>query len=139
MASSTDDVIGGWLSRDSDLEATFNPGTITAIKRNVANTPVFQSNVAIYRGNSGGPAVNRDGEVIGVSTWGHTNAEQIKFLVPINVARQFLAEAGVTPNSDGEFNAHYRAALDAARDGRVGRREEGARAARRRSSRTRPT
>ncbi len=118
VASSTDDVIGGWLSRDSDLEATFNPGTITAIKRDIANTPVLQSNVAIYRGNSGGPAVNLDGEVIGVSSWGHTNAEQIKFLVPIDVARQFLADAGVRPSTAGAFNMHYRAALDAARDGK---------------------
>jgi S1-C subfamily serine protease len=117
VASSSDEVIGGWLSRDSDLEATFNPGTITAIKRNVANTPVLQSNVAIYRGNSGGPAVNLDGEAIGVSTWGHTSAEQIKFLVPINVAKQFLATAGVTPSVAGPFNVHYRAALEAARNG----------------------
>lgn len=118
VASSSDEVIGGWLSRESDLEATFNPGTITAIKRNVANTPVLQSNVAIYRGNSGGPAVNLDGEVIGVSTWGHTNAEQIKFLVPVNVAKQFLAEAGVTPSTGGAFNEHYRTALEAAREGK---------------------
>lgn len=117
VASSTDEVIGGWLSRDSDLEATFNPGTITAIKSNVANTPVFQSNVAIYRGNSGGPAVNARGEVIGISTWGHATAEQIKFLVPVNVARQMLTEAGVSPNTDGDFNTHYRSALDAAGEG----------------------
>jgi serine protease Do len=117
VASSTDDVIGGWLSRDSDLEPTVNPGMITAIKRNVTNTPVFQSNVAIYRGNSGGPAVNRNGEVIGVSTWGHTSAEQIKFLVPVNVARQLLKEANVPASSDGTFNVHYRTALDAAHDG----------------------
>jgi S1-C subfamily serine protease len=118
VASSSDEVIGGWLSRDSDLEATFNPGTITAIKRNVANVPVLQSNVAIYRGNSGGPAVNLDGEVIGVSTWGHTTAESIKFLVPIDVAKTFLTEAGVTASTGGDFNGHYRAALDAAREGK---------------------
>jgi S1-C subfamily serine protease len=118
VASSTDDVIGGWLSRDSDLEATFNPGTITAIKRNVANTPVFQSNVAIYRGNSGGPAVNRSGEVIGVSTWGRSDAEAIKFLVPINVARGFLSAARVPLNVEGEFDRHYHASLDAAQDGK---------------------
>ena len=117
VASSTDEVIGGWLSRDSDLEATFNPGTITAIKRNVANATVFQSNVAIYRGNSGGPAVNRDGEVVGISTWGHTSAEQIKFLVPVNAAKALIASAGVTPNVDGEFDRYYRAALDAAAAG----------------------
>jgi S1-C subfamily serine protease len=117
VASSSDDVIGGWLSHDSDLEPTFNPGTITAIKRNVANVPVLQSNVAIYRGNSGGPAVDRSGEVIGISTWGHTEAE-IKFLVPINVAREILAKAGVPANVDGDFSRSYRAALEAAAEGR---------------------
>lgn len=118
VASSTDDVIGGWLSRDSDLEATFNPGTITAIKRNVNNTPVFQSNVAIYRGNSGGPAVNRDGEVIGISTWGHTDAEQIKFLVPVNLAKDLLAESKIPQNVPSDFNRYYSAALDEAYDGK---------------------
>jgi S1-C subfamily serine protease len=118
VASSTDDVIGGWLSRDSDLEATFNPGIITAIKRDVTNTPVFQSNVAIYRGNSGGPAVNLAGEAIGISTWGRSDAESIKFLVPINVARTFLAEAKVPVNVEGDFDRHYRAALDDAQDGK---------------------
>jgi len=118
VASSSDEVIGGWLSRDSDLEATTNPGSITAIKRDVTNTPVFQSNVAIYRGNSGGPAVNREGDVIGISTWGHADAEQIKFLVPVNVAKTFLAAARVPLNVDGDFSRHYRSALDAAGEGR---------------------
>jgi S1-C subfamily serine protease len=118
VASSSDEVIGGWLSRDSDLEATVNPGTITAIKRNVTNTPVLQSNVAIYRGNSGGPAVNVRGEVVGISTWGHTSAEQIKFLVPINVAKQMLADAKVPAASEGDFNTHYHGALDAANEGK---------------------
>lgn len=117
VASSSDDVIGGWLSRDSDLEATVSPGSLTAIKRNIANVPVLQSNVAIYRGNSGGPVVNRDGEVIGISTWGHTDAEQIKFLVPSNVARDMLVESKVALNVDGEMSRRYRSALDAAADG----------------------
>jgi hypothetical protein len=37
--------------------------------------------------------------------------------VPVNVARQMLAAAGVTPGTGGDFNTHYRAALDAAGDG----------------------
>jgi len=117
VASTTDEVIGGWLSRESDLEATFNPGTITSLKRDVSNTPVFQTNVAIYRGNSGGPAVDRDGKVIGISTWGHTAAEQIKFLVPINLARTLLAQQNVPVNVEGAFNEAYRSALDAAWEG----------------------
>jgi S1-C subfamily serine protease len=117
VASSTDDVIGGWLSRESDLEATLSNGTITAIKQDITKTQVFQSNVGIYRGNSGGPAVNREGDVIGISTWGHTDAEQIKFLVPINVAKKFLSETRVAFNVPGEFNRHWRAALDSAAGG----------------------
>jgi S1-C subfamily serine protease len=117
VASSTDDVIGGWLSQDSDLEATFNPGTITAIKRNVAHTPVFQTDVALYRGNSGGPAVNRAGEVIGIATWGHTSAEQIKFLVPINGAGELLARQKIAATGEGEFNTLYRQALEDASQG----------------------
>ena len=117
VASSTDDVIGGWLSRESDLEATLSNGTITAIKHDITNTQVFQSNVGIYRGNSGGPAVNRDGEVIGISTWGHRDVEQIKFLVPIEVAKKFLNAAAVPYNVDGDFNRHWQKALNAAAGG----------------------
>lgn len=117
LASSSDEVIGGWLSRDSDLEPTFNPGTITAIKTDLANTPVFQSNVAIYRGNSGGPAVDRRGAVVAVSTWGHTDAEQIKFLVPVNVVKELLAAASIPASPGGEFNRYYSKALDSAAAG----------------------
>jgi len=117
VASSTDDVIGGWLSRDSDLEATFNPGAISSIKRDVTNSSVFQTNAAIYRGNSGGPAVDRNGEVIAISTWGHTAAEQIKFLVPINTARKFLVDARVPINARGAFQEAYGKALDASSSG----------------------
>lgn len=117
VASSTDDLIGGWLSRESDLEATFNPGTITAIKRDITNMPVFQSNVAIYAGNSGGPVVNREAQVVAISTWGHKNAEQIKFLVPVSAVRRSLATAKVAPDRSSAFDTAYRAALDAASDG----------------------
>lgn len=117
VASSGDEIIGGWLSRESDLEATVNPGTITAIKRNVLNTPVFQTDAGIYHGNSGGPAVTRDGKVVGIATWGHTDAEQIKFLVPINEARQLLARANVPVNVEGQFNISYRRALEQVRMG----------------------
>jgi S1-C subfamily serine protease len=117
VASSTDDVIGGWLSRESDLEATVNPGTITALKRNVLNVPVFQTDVGIYHGNSGGPAVNGEGKVIGIATWGHTDADKIKFLVPANEANDLLSRANVPVNVEGRFNISYRRALAEARNG----------------------
>lgn len=117
-ASSTDAVIGTWLSPDTDLEPTVSPGSITAIKKNALQTPVFQSNAAILRGMSGGPDVNVAGEVVSISTWARGGIESVKFLVPINVAKAFLAQAGVAPNVEGEFSRRYRAALDAAGNGK---------------------
>ena len=112
IASSNE--IGGWLSQESDLEATFNTGAITAIKRDIARHEVLQSNAAIYRGNSGGPAIDRNGNVIGIATWGEADAEQIKFLVPVNMAKGFLTAAHIDPAVDGDFNRYYRGALEAA-------------------------
>lgn len=114
VASSSDPEIGGWLSAQSDLEATFNPGIVTAIKRDRTNAPLFQSNVAIYAGNSGGPAVNRAGEVIGLSTWSDRSADQIKFLVPSNVARALPAARRIPLNVESPFTTAWRSALSAA-------------------------
>jgi S1-C subfamily serine protease len=116
-ASSTDSLIGTWLSPDSDLEPTVSPGSITAIKRNALNTPVFQSNAGILAGMSGGPDVNLAGDVVAISTWARSGAESIKFLVPVNVARSFMSEAHVPANVESEFTKGYRAALEAAGGG----------------------
>ncbi|HVR43769.1 MAG TPA: trypsin-like peptidase domain-containing protein [Thermoanaerobaculia bacterium] len=113
VASSSDEMIGGWLSQETDLEPTVNSGRITAIKRNVADVPVFQTDVPVYRGNSGGPAVSRHGEVIGLAAWGHATADAIKFLVPANVARPYLARQNVSTGEQGSFTASYAAAIEA--------------------------
>jgi S1-C subfamily serine protease len=114
VASTSDELIGGWLSQETDLEATVNSGSITSIKRNVANLPVFQTEVPLYPGNSGGPAIDRSGAVIGIATWGHATADAIKFLVPIRVARPYLARRKVDLAEKGSFTPLYAAALEAA-------------------------
>ncbi|HEU5161693.1 MAG TPA: trypsin-like peptidase domain-containing protein, partial [Thermoanaerobaculia bacterium] len=117
VASTSDELIGGWLSQETDLEATVNSGSITSIKRNVANLPVFQTEVPLYPGNSGGPAVDRDGRVIGIATWGHATAAAIKFLVPIRVATPYLARRRVDLSEKGSFTTAYATALEAAEAG----------------------
>jgi S1-C subfamily serine protease len=117
-ASSTDSLIGTWLSPDTDLEPTVSPGSITAIKRNALNAPVFQSNAGILEGMSGGPDVNLAGDVVAISTWARSGAEPIKFLVPVALAKAFVAEARVPVNVASEFSTTYRAALDAAGNGK---------------------
>ncbi len=98
------------VSAESNAEASATNGHISAIKTGTIGVPLLQSDVAITHGNSGGPAFNDHGEVIGIATAG---AEQqgFNFLVPINTAMEFVRQTGVTP-ARGTFDQHWDAGLD---------------------------
>ena len=85
-------------------------GHISAVKTALTGTPILQSDVAITHGNSGGPAFNSAGQVIGIATWGE-EVQGFNFLVPINTAMEFVRQAGAAPAS-GEFDQHWFRALD---------------------------
>ncbi|MBW3670308.1 MAG: trypsin-like peptidase domain-containing protein [Acidobacteria bacterium] len=118
VASSEDSMIGGWLSAETDLEPTITSGSITAIRRSTSSQLIYQTDAPVYPGHSGGPAVDRRGVVVGIPTWGHSEADQIRFLIPAVTAKDFLARTGVPADVEGPFNKAYRGALDAAGEGR---------------------
>ncbi|MDX1581968.1 MAG: trypsin-like peptidase domain-containing protein [Thermoanaerobaculia bacterium] len=118
VASRRDPQLGGWLSAETDLEPTITSGSITAIRRSVDSMLIYQTDAAAYPGHSGGPAVDRQGTVIGIPAWGHADADQIRFLVPSVRVRSFLKGAGIELDVEGPFDAVYRDALEAAADGR---------------------
>ena len=49
-------------------------------------------------GNSGGPVLDQQGNVIGVHVGGATKEANLKLAVPINVAKEFLKQAGIQPD-----------------------------------------
>ena len=56
-------------------------------------TPFMQTDAALNPGNSGGPLVNRCGEVVGISTLSSgQKAQNLNFAVPIDAAQEIIAQ-----------------------------------------------
>jgi len=106
-----------YLKGESATLPTVTSGIVSAVKQMPGGWNVIQTDAAIYHGNSGGPALNANGEVIGISTFGSMDyntgqtVEGFNFLVPVNIAKEFLKEIGVTPHQ-GSLDEHYKKALE---------------------------
>lgn len=88
------------LSLDSSLESSMNAGQISATaKKTEQGSSVIQLNAASTHGNSGGPVINKKGEIIGLLTFrGDTvNGQEVQgfnFAVPVNTVKEFVNQAG---------------------------------------------
>ncbi|MFC1491363.1 trypsin-like peptidase domain-containing protein, partial [Nitrospinota bacterium] len=99
--------VGQWSIAVGDpfgITRTFTVGVVSGIGRTgvgVARYEYFiQTDAAINRGNSGGPLVNIDGEVIGINTAIPAPGSGIGFAIPINMARdvvKYLRRMGTFP------------------------------------------
>jgi hypothetical protein len=104
------------LDEKSTLQATITDGKVSAKKQTTEGAPIFQINAAATHGSSGGPVVNRKGEIIGLLTFGgdRVNGQQIQgfnFVVASNTVKEFLAQAGAG-NEGGLADQSYREGLD---------------------------
>jgi S1-C subfamily serine protease len=72
-----------WLKQTQD--ETIQPALATGIVSRIGQD-FIQLNLRAYQGNSGGPALNRKGEVIGILTGNISNAQDIAVCTPISAA-----------------------------------------------------
>lgn len=111
-----------FMNQPKGVESTLTQGDLSARKTMPGGWSALQTSAEINHGNSGGPAFNDKGEVIGIATFG-PDARGINFLVPMSIARQFLDELNVKPQQSklsrlyqegvSEFHTHhYKAALE---------------------------
>lgn len=56
--------------KQSSVKPTLTKGIISAIKIDLAGNTLIQTDASIDHGNSGGPAFNSKGEVVGIATYG---------------------------------------------------------------------
>ena len=88
----------GLLDEKSQLEASVTSGTVSAIKHAADGEQVIQTDAPISHGNSGGPAIDERGEVIGLTTFGDAKEVQgFNFLVSSQMVMEFVRQAGAKP------------------------------------------
>jgi serine protease Do len=103
----------GLFDDKSQLEASITDGAVSAIKRTTDGEPVLQVTTPITHGNSGGPAINLRGEVIGLATFGNRDKVQgFNFLVASSTVKKFVKEAKAS-NTPSETQVAWRKALEA--------------------------
>ena len=114
-----------WQETQVAAEPSFTSGVLSGRKPMPGGWQVLQTDAAISGGNSGGPALNDQGEVIGLATWSSmqtTTAENsgaevlvpvegIHWLVPITLATEFLKRNGIEPKA-GTVGKLYAQAID---------------------------
>jgi serine protease Do len=116
-AADIDGVMGFYLNPKSLLQVMINVGRISSKKQDYRGVPLIQTNVVVGPGSSGGPAIDKNGEVIGVTTHAGGEVDEfrqvqgVNFLIPVNTVKEFIRDIGVEINKGSMFNDIYFKAL----------------------------
>ena len=105
-------VIGSALGT---LQNSVSRGIVSGL-RTAGGATLVQTDAATNPGNSGGPMLNRDGAVIGVTTMGYKDAEGLNFGVAIDHARDLLEGRAANLGSAGGLNDIQSRSQDSASD-----------------------
>ncbi len=71
------------LGSSEGLTDSFSSGLISAVDRKIENTCFIQTTAPISHGNSGGPLVDSKGNVIGITSAGVTEGQNLNLAIPI--------------------------------------------------------
>jgi len=106
------------LNASAKVEASVTNGAISGFKQDIANQPVIQTDAPATWGNSGGPAVDSHGEVLGVLTFVTLTSgsegsvvQGFNFVIPSAAIREFLKGTEVRLDEKSRFNGEWHAGL----------------------------
>lgn len=66
------------------LTGSFADGMVSSPARKIESVDYIQVTAPMSPGNSGGPLINKYGEVIGINTWQYTEGQNLNFSININ-------------------------------------------------------
>jgi serine protease Do len=106
------------LNASAKMEASVTSGAVSGLRQDRANQPVIQTDAPAAWGNSGGPALNEAGDVVGVLTFVSlasdaqgTLVQGFNFVIPAAAVTRFLEGTPVPRAESSRFNAAWHAGL----------------------------
>ena len=86
--------VGAWVAsigHGAGAIWTFNTGMVSNIYTDKQGArPMFQTDMAVNPGSSGGPVIDLDGRAVGVVTAGVTNAQSVNFAIQMDYAKKMM-------------------------------------------------
>jgi hypothetical protein len=79
------------------LDQTISTGIVSSVRVLDRETKVIQTTAPASPGSSGGPLLNRNGDVIGVLTFGLVEGQNLNFAMPSNYVRGVLDNLSLVP------------------------------------------
>ncbi len=105
------------ISEESISEASLTRGLVSAKKNMKDGWEVLQTDASITHGNSGGPVMNEQGEVIGLATFGSIDYQRqaevqgMNFIVPSTIVQEYIKKARIDP-AMSTISLAYEEAMD---------------------------
>ena len=92
------------IGAPKSMAYTLTKGVISAKEREIGKYEYIQTDAAINEGNSGGPLLNDEGNVIGVNTLKMLDSEGIGLAIPMTVVSDFLKSLNIELDENGNVS-----------------------------------
>ena len=106
------------LNKSARFQATANSGTVSGYKQDAIGQDFVQTDAPAAHGNSGGPTIGADGQVVGVTTAVSLSArgdvvQGFNFLIPAKDVLSFLKGTDVTKPGESRFTPVWDSGVEA--------------------------
>lgn len=92
------------IGAPKSMAYTLTKGVISAKEREIGKYKYIQTDAAINEGNSGGPLLNDEGNVIGINTLKMSDSEGIGLAIPMTVVSDFLKSLNIELDENGNVS-----------------------------------